>query len=527
MPDLRTAKLNFTKKPIADPPDQHHFNGRDALTNNRSFDDFSIPSPLSQRQDNGFSDEPPLSLPSKPFSRDPAESPTRPAPSMDVERNSYFRRLSALPSSTISTTLPAPLFSLIDSVRSILFAVCQVYQTLRHYTVYAIDDRLSSVLRKVLDPASADMLQLINALDRFDTVSRKTIPPPSLCRSVVGCCKDTVAAFSKAVGVLTLQLKVLATRDDVRYLRQMLLIFYGATAEISHAWQAMAPLIEAVKPLLREKRWGLAVKAHSPVGRSFVVFPESSSASAPVTQSLYSVDRHFVLRSHSARPLDDGIGRTHTARRHAGSFSSKDVEIGKQLPSYDDAPFLSAGVVSGIATKTPTLRIAKRHLGATAPAPSGLPSSSATNLSHPSSLASGAPIRPALVIHSRQGSQASLQTPSTTTSPKISTKIPVDFHPNSKSLVDKEALDAMKVAVEAAPAVWGMMTEILADVLQTNVEVRESLELARVLTKRLGETILAVQQGDNTADRKSLRDDAHVFVKVSTSRSSFLLSSIF
>ena len=45
--------------------------------------------------------------------------------------------------------------------------------------------------------------------------------------------------FGKAVGVLTLRPKVLATRDDIRYTRQLLLVLYGATAEISDVWQSI------------------------------------------------------------------------------------------------------------------------------------------------------------------------------------------------------------------------------------------------------------------------------------------------
>jgi ribose 5-phosphate isomerase len=80
--------------------------------------------------------------------------------------------------------------------------------------------------------------------------------------------------------------------------------------------------------------------------------------------------------------------------------------------------------------------------------------------------------------------------------------------------VDKEALDAMKVAVEAAPAVWEMVQEVLAEVMETNVDIRESFALAKIVTKRLGESIVAVQRGDSIADKKTLREDAHLFVKV-------------
>ena len=140
---------------------------------------------------------------------------------------------------------------LVDVTRGILSAVSQVDQTLQHYTMYAIDECLSAVLLKVLDPASNCMLSLINALDRFDAASRRSISSPTVCQTVAeSCsCRDVVSVFGKAKGVLTLQLKVLATRDDIRYTRQLLLELYGATAEISNAWQSILPCIEEIEPL--------------------------------------------------------------------------------------------------------------------------------------------------------------------------------------------------------------------------------------------------------------------------------------
>jgi hypothetical protein len=88
----------------------------------------------------------------------------------------------------------------------------------------------------------------------------------------------------------------------------------------------------------------------------------------------------------------------------------------------------------------------------------------------------------------------------------------LELPPNSKTLVDKEALDAMRVAVEAAPAVWEMMDDILSAVEDQNVE--DTLAKAKAVTDRLRENIRAVQKGHPTADRKTLREDAHVFVKV-------------
>ncbi|KAJ7273148.1 RAM signaling pathway protein-domain-containing protein [Mycena rebaudengoi] len=504
MPDLRTAKLNFSRK-VPDLPQG---------AKNLSSLELSFPSPMSLRKDSDSSGSSSAII--RPFTRDPTQtSPTRgPAsaavPSMTFERNSYFRRLSTLPTASISNTVPKALLSLIDTARSILFAMCQVYQTLEHYTIHAPDDRLKSVLRKVLDPAGADMMQLINALDRFDAMSRKMLPPHAVCRGVVESCRDTVASFGKAISVLSLQLKFLASADDVRYLRTMLLLMYGSTAEVAVAWQGMIPQIELIRPLLHPK-----------------IFPIPSPNGA-------ADQPHFLSSEHSPPPaLRSNGGRTRTARRHAGSFSIMDVEIGKKLPSYDDVPLMSGGVVSGVATYTPTPRAPKRHLGgpfsggmASGPSPpSPMPSwASASSVGEGSSRG---------FDHSRQGSQASLQASASSSSASMSNgvssvaasvasspSIPaaktsfLELPSSSKTQVDKEALQAVQAAVDVAPAVWDMMEQTLGEVLESKADVRESLERARAVTRRLADIIRTMQEGGELAvDRKVLREDAHLFLK--------------
>ncbi|KAJ6488546.1 RAM signaling pathway protein-domain-containing protein [Mycena vitilis] len=510
MPDLRTAKLNFSSKKAPDLPA-----GAKNLYQNHED---SFPSPMSLRKDSDSSGS--SSVIVRPFAKDSAQgSPTRavpPVPSMAFERNSYFRRISKLPAATISNTLPTALISLIDSARSILFAMCQVYQSLEHYTIHAPDDRLKSVLRKVLDPASADMMQLINALDRFDAMSRKMLPPHTVCRGVVESCRDTVASFGKAVGVLSLQLKVLAGADDVRYLRSMLLMLYGATAEVAVAWQCMIPQIEMIRPLLHPKAFPIP----SPLVGSpdYVHIP--GSAPALGSQFLGPADGQTsptVFRSQSTTPLANG-GRAR-ARRHAGSFSYKDVEIGKKLPSYDDPPFIAGGVISGAATHMPVPRAAKRsHLHTPS---NGLPTPSTSSISMAEVSSRG----PATQSHSRHGSQASLQAssssaslssgPSASSSPLLpSSKASfLELPLSSKTQVDKEALQAIQAAVEVAPTVWDMMEQTLGDGL--DADVRESLDRARAVTRRLADVTRAMQEGggDVLLDRKVLREDSNVFLK--------------
>ncbi|THH31152.1 hypothetical protein EUX98_g3038 [Antrodiella citrinella] len=450
----------------------------------------------------------------------------RPPPPMDVERNSYFRRLSTLSSAAIAKTIPSSILTLVDAIRGILFAVSQIYQTLQHYTVYAIDERLSAVLMKVLDPASLYMHQLINALDRFDTASRRQMPSPAICRSVVESCRDTVTVFGKAVGVLSLQLKVLAMHDDVRYTRQMLLVLYGAMAEIASGWQAIAGQIDTVRPLLLDHR-PPPVKAYAPASATVRSTPLSSMdkiATMPTPASappLPSVPFGFtqgqtgpLLRSNSGH----AGGRIRVSRRHAGSFSLKDVEIGKMLPSFVETPHISAGVIDG--SGMPTLRAPRRPSIA-----NGTPGWTNGTSHGPNGTSTLSPqIQPLRWdSHSRQGSQSSLLA-SSTSSPSLGFKKPsVDFaSSNSNTLVDKEAIDAMKVAVDAAPPVWAMMDEILADVPDTKEQLSGVLERAKALTEKLKANISVLESGDTNTDRGGFRDDAHGFAKIVIQLSSAL-----
>lgn len=524
LPDLRPAKLRLGVDTGSNGFYSVSPGGHTAYTSplkfNKSVDQFTIPSPVSQRQGSEeSSDGVTMAMPSRPvrpFAQGPiSASPTameRPAPSMDVERNSYFRRFSTLPTSSISKTIPDSLLKLVDAVRGILFAVSQVYETLQHYTVYAIDERLSSVLLKVLDPASTYIAQLIQALDRFDSMSRRTLPTPAVCRAVIENCKDNVAAFGKAVAVLSVQLKVLATRDDVRYTRQMLLVLYGATAEISNAWQSMTPHIATVEPLLRDHR-----RIPIPKGRSV---PAASAASMNGGSELpSSAPPRPAVFAPPKLPLNPpptpggGSSRTHQVRRHAGSFSAEDLDIGKALPIVDAPHLQGAGLAVG-SPEVPTPRAALRQAGYFVPltTPASGPVSNSRK-------AFQGNIKPLVTStsHSRQGSQSSQMDSSASSSPSLASKMPSVEPPSSNMnvIVDKEAVDAMSKAIEAAPPVWNVLNSMIVDVPERREEVREPLGKAQAVTQRLREGLSSMQNNVvSEQTRKTLHNDARVFVKV-------------
>ncbi|KIP08145.1 hypothetical protein PHLGIDRAFT_389074 [Phlebiopsis gigantea 11061_1 CR5-6] len=424
------------------------------------------------------------------------------APPMDVERNSYFRRFSAL-TPTLSKAIPPQLLALIDAVRGILFSVCQIYQSLQHYTVYAIDERLSAVLLKVLQPATTCMTQLIQALDRFDSISRRTLPSSAVCRTVVETCRENVMVFGKAVGVLSLQLKVIATSDDARYTRQMLLVLYGATAEISNAWRSTASQIDAVKPFLSHHR-------PSPMRANQVTASGLASAtypplSAPVGSFHLPTQISPALRPHM-RTNSSGLadGKVRLNRRHAGSFSYKDVEIGKMLPSHmeEPLPFAGAPATPSFTTSSPVVRGGRR------------PSAVSNGMTHHDGTIRPSTSTPRWDSHSRQSSASSFLA-SATSSPSVPHHRPpaLDMGP-AATWIDKEAIDAVKAAVEAAPVVWDMTDEMLLDDPTMRAELQGRLNMAREVTQRLRENIRLLNSGHAAADRIAIRDDAHVFAKV-------------
>ncbi|CAA7267886.1 unnamed protein product [Cyclocybe aegerita] len=450
--------------------------------NDKSSEDIPT-SPTPLRQDSGSSS---ASFPST-YPEEYPSGNTRVLPLIAAERNSYFRR-----SSTIHTSYPLPksLKILLECARSILFAMGQLYQTLEQYVQHGISNHLISSFKKILDPANVNMLHLIRSLDRFDDVSQKSTPSPAVCRGLVESCRDTVTVFRKGIGSLNMPTST-ELSDDARYIRWLIIEVYATTAELSFAWQTMVPHVNTLKPYL--------------YGTVF-----SQTTSYPFgADTLGSTSRSHpgqLAPSVRLRPIE-GLpsgGRVRTSRRHAGSFSSKDVEIGKDLPSSDLPP----NMMGGVATHTPTLRTPKRQ--ATAPAPTSTPSSSIFP-PQPSPL-----FGHANPFHLPQQSQGSFLDP-----PLISPSISQES-PGIRPHAHKDVLQAIQGTIEVAPTVWDQIEEALSDTVTTNPELQESLELARSATKRLSDDIVAMSEGFSAADKRVLREDAHLFLKTLVQLSNML-----
>jgi RAM signalling pathway protein len=394
-------------------------------------------------------------------------------PSLTMDCASYFRRSATL---TVNNSLPNSLLCLLESARSILFAMNKLYQTLEQYMHHGFDEQPPSIFKKLLDPANMNITFLIRSLDRFDDFSQKARPPSAVCRALAESCRDVVITMKKAVGLLTLQIDL--EPFNRRYSRWLILELYAITAEIALAWQAIVPYIDSLGPFL----YGSVFSHAYHVGNM-------ENLAGPT--SLINADQRFV-RLRSAETLHggsgpSGIGRVRMTRRHAGSFSSKDVEIGKELPSYDILPTTTGR----LATHTPRLRIPKRQ--ATIPV---FPASLPTLPSYTSNQV--------YASHPQHSSRSSLEVSSLMSSASESSNI---------AGVDKEAFQAVREALEVAPVVWDQIEEALGDI-STNKDTQQVLENARLVTRRLSDDIHAISEDNPESDKKAVGDSAHLFLKV-------------
>ena len=396
-------------------------------------------------------------------------------PSLTLDCASYFRRSATL---TFNNSLPKSLLCLLESARSILFAMGKLYQTLDHYVHHGFDERLPSIFRKSLDPANMNITFLIRSLDHFDDLSQKARPSSIVCRALVESCRNVVITMKKAVGLLTLQIGL--EPFNRRYSRWLILELYAITAEIALAWQAMVPYVDSLRPFLCG-----GVFTHS----SYVGTLENSVGPT----SLINSDQRFV-RLRSAETLhrgsgQNGTGRVRMTRRHAGSFSSKDVQIGKELPSYDILPT----TMGRLATHTPTLRTPKRQ--ATMPV---FPTTSSSLPSYASNQV--------YTSHVRHSSRSSLIEASSSMS-SVS-----ESYFNNRAGVDKEAFQAVREALEVAPVVWDQIEEALDDI--SSRDIQQVLENARFVTRKLSDDVHSISEDSLESAKKAISDSAHLFLKV-------------
>ncbi|KAM0789295.1 hypothetical protein ACM66B_000135 [Microbotryomycetes sp. NB124-2] len=238
-----------------------------------------------------------------------------------LDRNSgaYFRRLSMLPPLTTIKSVPTALLAFADAIRGILFSLSQVYSALRQFVVFASQDRLPPSVARSMGQSDGSLGDLINALDRFDSLSRRGVPDSDIVKSVFVTCRQSVASFMKLVDSLRPHLTTLVPSADVRYARTLVLMLFGSVGEIACSWTSLQPIVQDLATLGQEPSID-NLMTYSPAP-SRVESPADSKSSPAASQLPQSLPK--------SKPLMRTRSKT---RRHAGSFSVEDVQLGAALP---------------------------------------------------------------------------------------------------------------------------------------------------------------------------------------------------
>ena len=330
-----------------------------------------------------------------------------------------------------------------------------------------------------------------------------------------------MSVFTKIVGVLQIHLKVLAGADDVRYSRTLLLMLYGSMAEISNSWQSMAPHMEAIAALAKDAH---PLNTSSPVTSGGGGGPPSANAARAVTRDIPpiteteedGVGRPASVTTPTPRiaPSAARVARSNS-RRHAGSFSTKDVHIGRSMPLGATS---TAGSVAPLSINTPSL--AAFNLRAGLRNPSGLPSpglpstSSATpSLAHPygplSAMTHHSNHSQSSEIHSREGSLGQLYN---TPNPPHSARSDKD------RFVNGSTLSLLQESAGLAMDLWEQVEVLFDDPRVAEIvgsTGKDYLCRAQDVTIRLREGVMELVNGGNEEEYgPEVYENASAFGKV-------------
>lgn len=249
--------------------------------------------------------------------------------SIDTERNSYFKRFSAMPMPVATKTIPTPVLRFVDGTRGLLFSLSQIQSALKQYVSLTLDERISLQFHKILEVANTSMTGLIRALERFDSVARTASTTDTehmqVVRLVLVSCRDSLSTFKRVASVLQLQLKPLQQTADVRLTRSFLMMLYGSCVELSNCWSAIQPDLEAVQAYLHSETT-LAPLRTDKLDNTLATISEQSivSSSSPISHAPWKADERT---SESSPPTPTQVRRpTPMGPYHAPGPSNSSAE---------------------------------------------------------------------------------------------------------------------------------------------------------------------------------------------------------
>ncbi|ODQ81925.1 hypothetical protein BABINDRAFT_160149 [Babjeviella inositovora NRRL Y-12698] len=154
---------------------------------------------------------------------------------VDVEHKSgaYFRRLLILP----ETTPAATQFRLVDVSRKILFAFLELHSSLRRFTGFCVDKKLTMRMVAMLYLTKTEVDHLVECLESLEDGRVDSAVTDRILRATV----SAIQAFRSVIGVLQTGLAAFVEATDACFIRMFILTVYGSYAEICNAYRLLNP----------------------------------------------------------------------------------------------------------------------------------------------------------------------------------------------------------------------------------------------------------------------------------------------
>ena len=162
-----------------------------------------------------------------------SRSPASPADSSS-QKGVYVRRLSSLPERKRVSMSPDPV---IEGAMGILFALFQVHPMIQTLLDLVRDgSNKRSSLERVFYNASTHVEELDRDIQNYITYSEEDEEvAPRSNENVHSACLTCVGAYIHVCSLLSRNVDTLLANGDPRYIRHLLLLFYGSLAEIRNA----------------------------------------------------------------------------------------------------------------------------------------------------------------------------------------------------------------------------------------------------------------------------------------------------
>lgn len=194
-------------------------------------------------------------------------------------------------------------------------------------------DRLPAVFTKMLASADDAVGFLIDALDKFDSTTRRGLPETDVVKDVIETCRENLTIFSKLVTIVLNQSKVLfGPTSDIRYARTLVLGLYGGMGEIAISWEALGPLHGEILSWLKgdaelSPSTSLQLQPPTPSAEEDAFTPGPLTASSRPSSPMALRGNSSPKFSPNGLPLPPTRTPLARARRRAGSFSKYNPQL--------------------------------------------------------------------------------------------------------------------------------------------------------------------------------------------------------